>query len=84
MRRLIRSSVNALYLFAALCFTGMCADAATPLIDFPIGYSSNGGTYGFIGLIQQQHLLEQRAFARNLFISADHRLPKHLLPAMCR
>ena len=60
MRRLIRSSGNALYLFAALCFTGMCADAATPLIDFPIGYSSNGGTYGFIGLIQQQHLLEQQ------------------------
>ena len=60
MRRLIQSSGNALYLFAALCFTGMCADAATPLIDFPIGYSSNGGTYGFIGLIQQQHLLEQQ------------------------
>ena len=36
------------------------AHAATPLIDFPIGYSSNGGTYGFIGLIQQQHLLEQQ------------------------
>ena len=27
---------------------------------FPIGYSSNGGTYGSIGLIQQQRLLEQQ------------------------
>lgn len=36
------------------------AHAAVPLTDFPIGYSSNGGTYGFIGLVQQQRLLEQQ------------------------
>ncbi|HWO42090.1 MAG TPA: ABC transporter substrate-binding protein [Candidatus Eisenbacteria bacterium] len=36
------------------------AGAATPLIEFPIGYSSNSGTYGLIGLVQQQRLLEQQ------------------------
>ena len=43
-----------------LCLIFSSADAATTLVDFPIGYSSNGGTYGFIGLVQQQHLLEQQ------------------------
>ena len=47
-------------LFAALCVFGFRAEAATSLSDFPIAYSSNGGTYGFIGLVQQQHLLEQQ------------------------
>jgi ABC-type nitrate/sulfonate/bicarbonate transport system substrate-binding protein len=47
-------------LFAVFCSGGFSANAATPLSDFPIGYSSNGGTYGFIGLIQQQRLLEQQ------------------------
>lgn len=46
--------------FALLLSLTFAAYAATPLIDFPIGYSSNGGTYGFIGLIQQQRLLEQQ------------------------
>ena len=46
--------------FALLLSCAFAARAATPLIDFPIGYSSNGGTYGFIGLIQQQRLLEQQ------------------------
>lgn len=49
-----------LCLFFALCATDFRANAAAPLADFPIGYSSNGGTYGFIGLIQQQRLLEQQ------------------------
>jgi ABC-type nitrate/sulfonate/bicarbonate transport system substrate-binding protein len=44
----------------ALCLIFSSADAATTLVDFPIGYSSNGGTYGFISLVQQQHLLEQQ------------------------
>ncbi len=48
------------FLFAIFYLGGFSANAATPLIEFPIGYSSNGGTYGFIGLIQQQHLLEQQ------------------------
>lgn len=47
-------------LFAVFCSSGFSANAATPLTDFPIGYSSNGGTYGFIGLIEQQRLLEQQ------------------------
>jgi ABC-type nitrate/sulfonate/bicarbonate transport system substrate-binding protein len=49
-----------LFLFAILAVGEFSANAATPLTDFPIGYSSNGGTYGFIGLIQQQRLLEQQ------------------------
>src|ERR1043166_6634434 len=44
----------------ALCLIFSSADAATTLVDFPIGYSSNSGTYGFISLVQQQHLLEQQ------------------------
>ena len=48
------------FLLAIFFLGGFSANAATPLIDFPIGYSSNGGTYGFIGLIQQQRLLEQQ------------------------
>jgi len=47
-------------LFAIFYLGRISANAATPLTDFPIGYSSNGGTYGFIGLIQQQRLLEQQ------------------------
>ena len=49
-----------LSLLLVLCCAAVRANAATSLIDFPIGYSSNGGTYGFIGLIQQQRLLEQQ------------------------
>ncbi len=33
--------------------------AASAQSDFPIGYSSLGGTYGFIPLIEEQKLLEQ-------------------------
>ncbi|HEV8721535.1 MAG TPA: ABC transporter substrate-binding protein [Candidatus Binatia bacterium] len=33
--------------------------AAASQSDFPIGYSSLGGTYGFIALIEEQRLLEQ-------------------------
>jgi len=43
-----------------LCLFFSSANAATTLVDFPIGYSSNGGTYGFISLVQQQRLLEQQ------------------------
>src|SRR5215470_4366992 len=32
---------------------------AAALVDFPIGYASLGGTYGFIALIQSQKLLEK-------------------------
>lgn len=49
-----------LHVLVILCAMPLRAGAAVPLTDFPIGYSSNGGTYGFIGLIQQQHLLEQQ------------------------
>lgn len=44
----------------AFFIAGSSLNAAATLIDFPIGYSSNGGTYGFIGLVQQQRLLEQQ------------------------
>ena len=49
-----------LLVFSLLYFFASASHAATPLTDFPIGYSSNGGTYGFIGLVQQQRLLEQQ------------------------
>jgi ABC-type nitrate/sulfonate/bicarbonate transport system substrate-binding protein len=49
-----------LSVFSLLYFFASGSHAAAPLTDFPIGYSSNGGTYGFIGLIQQQRLLEQQ------------------------
>ena len=55
-----RTTTCCSFLFAIFYLGGFSANAATPLVDFPIGYSSNGGTYGFIGLIQQQHLLEQQ------------------------
>src|SRR5436853_6172494 len=32
---------------------------AMALVEFPIGYASLGGTYGFIALIQSQKLLEK-------------------------
>jgi len=60
MLRLTRKLTWWLCLLVAFCGTDSRAIAATPLVDFPIGYSSNGGTYGFIGLIQQQRLLEQQ------------------------
>jgi NitT/TauT family transport system substrate-binding protein len=64
---MLRLSRGSIIFLAALCFTGVHAEAATPLADFPIGYSSNGGTYGFIGLIQQQRLLEQQGI-RSQFV----------------
>jgi ABC-type nitrate/sulfonate/bicarbonate transport system substrate-binding protein len=54
--RLIRFCYFVVALFSAPFQTS----AATALLDFPIAYSSNSGTYGFIGLVQQRHLLEQQ------------------------
>ncbi|HUK41598.1 MAG TPA: ABC transporter substrate-binding protein [Candidatus Acidoferrales bacterium] len=56
----IRGFTRRLFFPIVLCLVFSPADAATTLVDFPIGYSSNGGTYGFIGLVQQQRLLEQQ------------------------
>src|SRR4029077_14052208 len=56
----VRSLTCRLSLTLVLCLVFSWANAATTLVDFPIGYSSNGGTYGFISLVQQQHLLEQQ------------------------
>jgi ABC-type nitrate/sulfonate/bicarbonate transport system substrate-binding protein len=60
MHRSIRAVTLCLSVFAAFSLTVDDASAATSLTEFPIGYSSNGGTYGFIGLVEQQHLLEQQ------------------------
>ena len=60
LRDFIRSLTDRLSLTMVLCLTFSSANAATTLVDFPIGYSSNGGTYGFISLVQQQRLLEQQ------------------------
>ena len=65
-------------------FLGSARRRAPPLIDFPIAYSSNGGTYGFIGLFNSNICWSNKAFALNLSISAGRRLPKNLLPAICR
>lgn len=49
-------------LFAPLCATVLflaTASTAFAQVDFPIGYVSRGGTYAFIGLIEQHRLLEQ-------------------------
>jgi hypothetical protein len=52
--------------------------AAASQSDFPIGYSSLGGTYGFIALIEEQRLLEQgEAYARLLFTSVDRKSLRH-------
>jgi len=45
-----------LFLVAILLFS---AGAAFAQVDFPIGYSSLGGTYAFISVIQEQRLLEK-------------------------
>src|ERR1700757_2578902 len=56
----IHSLICWLSLTLVLLLIFSSANAATTLVDFPIGYSSNGGTYGFISLVQQQRLLEQQ------------------------
>src|SRR5215470_8530431 len=56
----IRRLTRRLSLTIVLCLIFSPVNAATALVDFPIGYSSNGGTYGFISLVQQQRLLEQQ------------------------
>jgi ABC-type nitrate/sulfonate/bicarbonate transport system substrate-binding protein len=43
--------------FVLACLVGVAAASAQS--EFPIGYSSLGGTYGFIPLIEEQKLLEQ-------------------------
>jgi ABC-type nitrate/sulfonate/bicarbonate transport system substrate-binding protein len=48
------------FFLAAVLSAQLQTSAAGALTDFPIAYSSNSGTYGFIGLVQQQHLLEQQ------------------------
>jgi len=44
---------------AALIAVTLLISPAAALVDFPIGYASLGGTYGFIALIQSQKLLEK-------------------------
>src|ERR1043166_3637452 len=56
----VRNLASCVALALALYLPFSPANAATNLVDFPIGYSSNGGTYGFISLVQQQRLLEQQ------------------------
>src|SRR5262249_44586047 len=46
-------------LAAAVIIILCWASRALVLVDFPIGYASLGGTYGFISLIQSQKLLEK-------------------------
>ncbi len=60
MRRVNHKLIWPLFLWLIVFAANLQANAAAPLADFPIGYVSNGGTYGFIGLVQQQHLLEQQ------------------------
>ncbi|HYW73139.1 MAG TPA: hypothetical protein VE961_19080, partial [Pyrinomonadaceae bacterium] len=55
-----RGLMRRVSLAIGLCLIFSSANTATALVDFPIGYSSNGGTYGFISLVQQQRLLEQQ------------------------
>lgn len=45
----------------------ICISPASALVDFPIGYSSRGGAYAFIALIEQQQLLEQEGI-RSTFV----------------
>jgi ABC-type nitrate/sulfonate/bicarbonate transport system substrate-binding protein len=49
---------------AALMLAIISPVAATAIVDFPIGYSSRGGAYAFIALIDQQ-LLEQDGIRAN-------------------
>ena len=50
---------------AALMLAIISPIAATAIIDFPIGYSSRGGAYAFIALVDQQQLLEQEGIRAN-------------------
>lgn len=45
--------------FLFLCLFQSSFGPASAQVDFPIGYSSLGGTYAFISLIEEQRLLEQ-------------------------
>jgi ABC-type nitrate/sulfonate/bicarbonate transport system substrate-binding protein len=47
-----------LQLFIVICLF-VLGRSAPAQVEFPIGYSSLGGTYAFISLIQEQRLLEQ-------------------------
>jgi ABC-type nitrate/sulfonate/bicarbonate transport system substrate-binding protein len=53
--------ISATRLFFAVSLWFYCAGvpSSPAQVDFPIGYSSLGGTYAFISLIEEQRLLEQ-------------------------
>ena len=56
--------------------------AANAQVDFPIGYSSLGGTYAFISLIEEQRLegvIDQVALARAGAIDNDLTRPLKIL-----
>jgi len=67
----------------SLFFLGFYASWAGPLmalVDFPIGYSSTGGTFAFIALVEEQRLLEQEGI-RPMFIYIGGPLISHALVA---
>lgn len=55
VRSLPKRSFN---LILALLIVAFLDSPVAALIDFPIGYASLGGTYGFIALVESQKLLE--------------------------
>lgn len=49
------------------------------LLDFPIGYSSRGGAYAFIALVEQQQLLEQEGIRATFVYIAGPQISHALL-----
>ncbi|MSP41434.1 MAG: ABC transporter substrate-binding protein [Deltaproteobacteria bacterium] len=60
-------SVTRLFFAVSLWFYCVHVPNAPAQVDFPIGYSSLGGTYAFISLIEEQRLLEQEGI-RPVFV----------------
>lgn len=48
-----------------IVLTMICPHWVLAIVDFPIGYSSRGGVYAFIALVDQQQLLEQEGIRAN-------------------
>ena len=57
MKKIIRHGAPATFLFLGIFLAPF--RPAIAQVEFPIGYSSLGGTYAFISLIEEQRLLEQ-------------------------
>jgi NitT/TauT family transport system substrate-binding protein len=74
-----KSLVMCACLIVGMVLTIICPRGVFAVVDFPIGYSSRGGAYAFIALVDQQQLLEQEGIRANFIYVGGPQISHALL-----